>query len=226
MRSSTILFSLLFIFVFSCKKNKSNAEFSLHTEYFPLEEGRYVVYEAMEIEHDHPLNIHDTLHYWLKSKVGDIFIDNSGRSAREIIRSVSFDFGASWQNKDIWTSILDGNKAETVEENKRRLKLVLAPSLDKEWDINAFNTDPTEKARYGWIHLPFSLNGFNYDSTVVVEQANYFTLVDYKRQNEVYAKGIGLVQKVYKNLEIANFDTLNVQKGKELYLNCISFGFE
>ncbi|MFA7275069.1 MAG: hypothetical protein WC044_14460 [Crocinitomicaceae bacterium] len=226
MRLGIILILLGLITMVACKKDKNNATYNLHTDYFPLTEGRFIIYDVSEMIHDQDISQHDTAHYWLKTVVGQEYIDNSGRTARELIRYKSVDSGISWQTMDVWTSILDGNRAETVEENQRLLKLVFAPTSDKEWDINVYNTGSKQNAHYTSIHVPFSLNAFQFDSTIRVEQANYFTLVDFKNQTEVYAKGIGLVQKTFKDLEIQNFDTLNVQKGKELYLNCISFGFE
>lgn len=226
MRIGKILLLLSLIAFVACKKNDKTTTYPMHTDYFPLTEGRFIIYDVSEMIHNEDINQHDTMQYWLKTVVGQVYIDNSGRSARELIRYKSVDSGISWQTMDIWTSILDGNRAETVEENQRLLKLVFAPTTDKEWDINVYNTKAKQNAHYTSILVPFSLNTFQFDSTIQVEQANYFTLVDFKNQNEVYAKGIGLVQKTFKDLEIQNFDTLNVQKGKELYLNCISFGFE
>ena len=217
---------LILSVIFACKKSKNDSTFNLHTDYFPQIEGRFIVYEASEMIHDADIGQHDTLKYWLKTVVGKEYIDNSGRTARELIRYKSNDNGSSWQTMDVWTSILDGNRAETVEENQRLLKLVFAPTKDKEWNINVYNTSAKQNAHYTSIHVPFSLANLQFDSTIHVEQANYFTLVDFKNQTEVYAKRIGLVKKTFKDLEIQNFDTLNVQKGKELYLNCISFGFE
>lgn len=222
-----ILFSFcLFLFIVACKKDQSNTSFQMHTDYAPIEEGRFVIYNATEIIHDDAVNQHDTLNYLLKTKIGQIYYDNEGRAAREFLRYTSIDTGATWQLKDTWTTILDGNRFELVEENQRVVKLLFAPTKSKEWNMNVYNTLPKQNINYSSIHAPFSINNNSFDSTLTVKQADFFSLVDYKKQNEVYAKRVGLVSKYFKDLTIANFDTLNVVKGKELYYNCISFGLE
>lgn len=214
------------MFFSSCKKDKNSDSVQLHTDYAPIEEGRYVIYEVSEMTHDDAVNQHDTVYYWLKTKIGQLYFDNEGRAAREFLRYTSLDSGATWLLKDIWTTILDGNRLELLEENQRIVKLLFAPTSAKEWNINAFNTLPKENVLYSSIHKPFSVNGNNFDSTVTVQQEDFFSLVDYRKKNEVYAKKVGLVSKYFKDLTIDNFDTLNVLKGKELYYNCVSFGME
>jgi hypothetical protein len=217
--------SCLFL-ITACKKDKNNDSFQFHTDYFPIVEGQYIIYEATEMKHDDDALQHDTLRYWLKTKIGQIYFDNQGRVAREFLRYSSNDLGMTWQFEDVWTTILANNRLELVEENERIVKLVFAPTLAKEWDANVFNTKDKQNVSYSSIHESFSVNGNIFDSTVTVDQANFLSLVDLRRQNEVYAKGIGLVSKYYKDLTIEDFDTLNVKKGKELYYNCISFGIE
>jgi hypothetical protein len=221
-----ILFIILTItlFIISCKKETETVQ--LHKDYSPMIEGRFVIYDASEITHDDDVNQHDTVHFLLKTVIGQVYYDNEGRAGREYLRYTSTDSAATWQLKDVWTTFSDGNRLELVEENERMVKLLFAPTLSKEWDINAYNTRSKQNASYSSVHKSFQLNGKTFDSTVIVEQANFFSLVDLKRQNEVYAKGVGLVSKYYKDLTIENFDSLNVKKGKELYYNCISFGIE
>ena len=79
------------------------------------------------------------------------------------------------------------------------------------------------KTREGMVH---AVNGVSFDSTLVVEQEDFFSLIDYRRKYEVYANNVGLIQKYYKNLVINGFDTLNVKSGDELFYNCIGFGFQ
>ena len=44
-------------------------------------------------------------------------------------------------------------------------------------------------------------------------------------ENEEFNE-INKMSKFYKDLTIANFDTLNVQKGTELYYTCFAFGIQ
>jgi len=59
-----------------------------------------------------------------------------------------------------------------------------------------------------------------------VEQEEFFSLIDYRRKYEVYAKNVGLISKFYKDLKISGFDTTNVQSGTELFYTFIGYGFQ
>ena len=111
-------------------------------------------------------------------------------------------------------------------ENQRIIKLVFAPTKNKEWDINSYNSFAPQMAYYENLHAPFSINGKEFDSTVTVIQADFFSLVDYQKQREVYAKKVGLVEKYYKDIVIENFDTLQPKTGREIFYRLIDFGVE
>ncbi len=149
---------VLLVFITSCKKEISSPVQNLHTDYFTLEEGRYIEYDATEIFHDDASGIHDTTFFKLKTVVGQPYIDNIGRVGREIERYKSFDLGISWQLTDVWTAFLSSDWAELVEENQRLIKLVFAPTFDKSWNINAFNGLNPQTAVYWDIHVPNAIN--------------------------------------------------------------------
>ena len=216
---------LMFMLVFSCKKDTPTFQF--HYDYFDLTEGRYIEYRVKEIRHDAGASIqHDTLNYLLRTVIGDTIIDNEGRTARKFYRYKRNNTSENWVLSDLWMAIISENRAELIEENQRIIKLVFKPSITKEWNANAFNTYPELNCYYEDLHLEGTFNGFSFDSTLRVEQENFFSLVDYRRKHETYAKGVGLVSKYYKNLTIQNFDTLNVTNGEELFYTLIGYGFE
>ena len=119
---------------------------------------------------------------------------------------------------------LAGQVVELVEENIRRVVLRFPVKTATIWDPNQFNFLPSLQAYYEYIHKPFSFGAIQSDSTVHVISAKELTLVSYQNQYEVYAKQIGLVKKYYKDLQISNFDTLNVSQGKELYFSLLEYG--
>lgn len=189
-------------------------------------QGRFIIYDAIEINHDEDAGIHDTVHFQLKTLIGENYTDNQGRIGKEYLRYKSFDSGVSWQYSDTWVQFSEGNRAELIEENQKKVKLIFAPKVDLEWDLNAYNANPEQLAYYSLVHQPMILGGFNFDSTATVVQKDFFSLVDLQKQSEVYAKNVGMIQKSYKDLIIENFDTLQPQKGKEFFYNLIDFGFE
>lgn len=220
---SSLILGLLFIV--SCKKQAAPPNF--HYGYFDLTPGRYIDYDVMEVEHDVAQAVaHDTIYYQLRTLIGDTVIDNEGRVARKFIRYKRPNSSSPWVQSDLWTTIIDQNRAELVEENQRVIKLVFAPTIAKEWNANAFNTFSALDCYYRDIHENQQIGSIDFDSTLVVEQEDFFSMVDHKRKFEVYSKGVGLVYKHYRDLIISGFDTLNVQKGTEMYYTCIGFGFQ
>ncbi len=208
----------------SCKKNEPAPEY--HYDYFPIETGRYVIYDVQEMVHDDTLHLHDTIHYQLKTLIGDVFVDNAGRSAYEFLRFKRSDETQQWQTSDLWTVILDNNRLEIVEENQRIIRLVFAVSASKSWNPNAFNNLDEAEFYYEDLHKSKQIGNQTFDETVIVEQEDFFSLIDHRRKFEVYAKNVGLVQRYYKDLRINNFDTTDVVKGTEQYFTVKSFGIE
>lgn len=210
----------------ACKKDTSET-IDFNYTYFDLTPKRYITYNVTEITHDVSLAVkHDTLIYQLKTIIGDTVIDNQGRIARKYVRYKRTNATLPWQLKDVWTAIITDNRAELIEENQRVIKLVFPTTTEKKWNINGFNNATQLEAYYAELHQKKIIGANTFDSTLVVEQQNFFSLVDDRRKYEVYAKGIGLVKKFFKDNTIKNFDTKQVQKGKELYYECTSYGFE
>ncbi len=227
-----IKFSILLLICFfaltinSCKKKKVDAP-KMYTNYFGLTEGRYVIYDVQEMFHDVAVSPqHDTNFYQLKTLIGAETTDNQGRNVREFKRYKRNKTTDQWVISDLWTAVIENNKAELVEENQRIIKLVFAPTSDKKWNPNAFNIMDSLNYYYSNIHKPYSLPNISFDSTVTVSKDKFFSLIDYKIDSYKYATNIGLVSKTYKNLTIANFDTLDVRKGSETHYKCIGYGFE
>jgi hypothetical protein len=219
------LFVLFLLVIASCKKDSSAPQF--HYEYFDLTHGRYIDYDVMEVAHDATLAVkHDTVRYQLRTLIGDTVIDNEGRVARKFIRFKRENTSFQWVQTDVWTAVIDQNRAELVEENQRVIKLVFAPTLSKEWNPNAFNMFEEMEAYYKDIHDERTVGGIYFDSTLVVELDTFISLIDYRRKYEVYAKGVGLVRKYWKDLTISNFDTLNVTSGYELFMEIFDYGIQ
>jgi hypothetical protein len=221
-----LLFGLLVLGLVSCKKG-DNTPVDFAYEYYPLNVGHYVIYDVLEVRHDVQATIQrDTSKYQLKIVIGDTILDLQNDIANRFFRYTRSSESDPWQIKDVWTTKISGNRAELVEENQRVIKLVFAPTADKNWDANAFNPFDPLDCFYADLHAQKIVNGQSFASTLVVEQEDFFSLIDHRRKYEVYAKGVGLVKKFYKHHEIMNFDTLDIRKGNEIHYNLIEFGQE
>ena len=220
-------FILFLSLLLSCGKGNSNMDMNSYESYFPMDFGTYVDYEVVEVQHDINAEItSDTSSYYLRTVIGDTITDNAGRLARKFFRKKRNDLSDPWLTTDVWTALINNNRVEVTEENKRKVWLILPPLNSSSWDQNAFNVDDAIFCAYEGIHENSSINNLNFDSVLRVEQEDVLNLVSFRRKYEQYANNVGLVNKYYKDLNIFNFDTLNIQYGTELIFKCIGFGVE
>lgn len=225
MRQLGILIGLLFV-VASCKKEQDNTIIYGY-EYFPTKQGHYLVYDVEDIFHDVALEPqHDTSHYQIKEVIFESLVDEEGDSIQKIKRYYRLNDTLDWEIQDVWTQKRTATTAEVVEENDRFIKMIFAIAYDRTWNCNALNNEDDLECYYENIYLPYSVNGTLYDSTVIVEKENFTSFIDYRRKYDVYARNIGKIKSVYKDLEIDNFDTLDIQKGAEITYTLIDYGVE
>lgn len=222
-KAVTILF--IFSMLISCRDKVDAPEFGF--DYFGFEEGNFVTYEVTEVFHDSALIPEkDTFQFILKTIIGEPIIDNQGRTANKVFR-YSYDFNTGELiDQRVWTGIIADSRGELIEENQRKIRMVFAITPEKTWNVNAFNTMEEESAIYKDLHTSKTINEFAFDSTVTVEYEDFFSLVDFRKKFDVYAKGVGLVLRNYKDFTISNFDTLDVQIGTETQYRLIDYGKE
>lgn len=223
MKKITILSAILLGFI-SCKEQDS-VDFGF--EYFPLKEGTFVEYEVLEVFHD--VNLipqHDTTRYRLKTQIGEEILDNIGRPVRKFFQSKYDLQSGDILDERVWTILRDGSRGEVVEENQRLIKMIFAVKNDEEWNVNAFNTNAEQQVFYSNVNKNLSTASFNFEETAKVNYEDFFSLVDYRKKYEVYAKGVGLVEKSFKDFTIKNFDTTAIQKGTEIRYQLIDYGVE
>jgi len=213
---------LLFL---ACKKDDDPIFYGY--EVYPMHEGHFVVYDVVDIFHDVALlPAHDTARYQVKEVLGSEEQDGEGQTYCKLYRYQRISDTLAWTMKDVWTVKKTPQSLETLEENKRRISLAFSISYDRVWNYNALNEDDALNARYENIYEPVSIGGNSYDSTVTVEIEKLLTFIEYKRQYDVYATGVGRIIRVKKDLEILNTDTTNIQKGSELFYTAVDFGIE
>tara|TARA_B110000285_G_C15076718_1_gene591176 strand:- start:782 stop:1462 length:681 start_codon:yes stop_codon:yes gene_type:complete len=217
-----LLFTFTFVGLVSCKKTPAP---DFHYKYFGYEQGRYVIYDVLDITHSTEAIIeHDTSRYQLKTVWGDLYVDNEGREGREFLRYFRDSSIGSWNLIDVYYGVYDGIRAELVEENQRKIKLVFAPTSSKAWDANIYNLEEALECYYDKIHQSYSVNGSSFDSTLIVEQADEVNFIDTIRKYEVYAKNVGLIYKYSKENDY-QFQSIP-DNGKEYYLTYVTHGLE
>ncbi len=222
MKIPGLLLAAFLVFA-GCKKN--NPDLDPQTGYFGFKKGTFVEYDVTYMFHDSLLHKHDTIHYQIRTEVADTMLDNSGRVVNKFYRYKRADASDPWVIQDLWTGIIEQGRAELVEENQRKIKLVFRPSEDKKWNINSFNNLGEMMASYSGIGEAKQIGSLTFPATVTVEQEDYTTLIDIRRKYEVYANGVGMVQKYYRDLQY-KFGSTKPIKGEEYFYNAINYGVQ
>ena len=209
--------SLIALFFIGCEEGGGFkvSVFPMPSEYQPLKIGAWFIYDVDSITYNDfttPVTI-DSVNFQLKEEITDTFTDQAGklnfrleRSKRFYNDSIVFD-NLAWELTDIWYITQDGKNIQRVEENNRYISL-LNPIKDKAiWDGNALNSLESWDYTYLKVDEPFD----TYGNTVTVNQ--YFfddPLIYYELYEEVYAKGIGLVNRVRIHVESQDYSNPNI----------------
>jgi len=218
------LFACIFFLFFSCKKNNSprNLSILLGENYFPLEIGKYIVYELDTISWvAQPgmdcVYLKDTSHSFLKEEIIDTYIDNEGNDNFILERYIRFDINEDWRIKDVWNISKSDARIERVEENIRFIKLTFPVEEGIRWNGNAF-VDPNISTSFNgnaidvydyWdsdyyysnVDQSEQIGDLSLDSITTIIQSDNANVqqYNYRYAVEKYARNIGLV---YKEMQI------------------------
>ena len=221
-KQSSILISVLYLFTIfiTCRKDQST-KIDMGYNYFPVDVGRWVIYDVDSIIHNNFTSTIDTFHFQIKEIIAGMFVDNEGRNTLRLERWKKENDTIDWRLQDVWYENLLDTKAEKVEENIRYIKLVFPVKEGKSWDGNAYNTLGTWNYTYTDVDVPLIINNNTFDSTLTVLQLDNPLLISYEHSEEQYARGVGMIYKQYTFL-----DYQNIQPGLEFTMQVSSYSYE
>ncbi len=191
--------------------------------YFPLSIGNYWEYEVDSTIYDITSqgNVRiNTSAFW-KEVVADTFQDNLGRLSFRIERFYRKSDTLEWTLQTILSASLLENRLEWQEGNLRFVSLLFPPEEGISWNANQFIPvdyitniagEPIELFK-NWgpsliseKNIPFLLNNFNFDSTLNIVQADSENLIELRRAESRYAKGVGLIERIWWVLDTQAID--------------------
>lgn len=177
---------------------KESVEVSLiGPDYFPIQEGKYIVYSVEYIEHDAFKEVSDTSYYLEKETVQEDLDTDS----HKVLVERSDDGGNKWSFVKHFSISKNAYTAQRNEDDIRKVKLSFPFKFRKTWDANELNVMDFQRARMLEYNTPHSFIDTTLSETVTInlgdEEDPFFTFYEL----EVYAKNIGLVESKYKNLE-------------------------
>jgi hypothetical protein len=183
---------------YSCDKVEPPVESD--TVFFPLKLSTFTVFKVTLLEHDAFREKTDTLSYFIKETTQDTIINNAGKLVYRTRIEQS-------QNDTNYTFIKyvieerDDFSAQRVEDDTRKIKLSFPLKERKTWDANEFNINEYQSAQTIKVNEPYMAGDTEFIETVIVDLGNdinpFFTTVE----EEVYAKNIGLINRIVKEIE-------------------------
>ncbi|XOV95060.1 MAG: hypothetical protein ACFHWX_10185 [Bacteroidota bacterium] len=192
---------VLVLLLFACEDQFQAQVTDFGYDYFPLEVGSYKIYEVMMVTFD--AQGPDTSRYQLKTTI----TESSGGDYYLLRRETRSDEGEEWNISDVWTLRRDQYIAVATEENLPLVKMTFPVVINRQWNGNALNV--LGVGNYQFVEASSAI----YDDLIgdagkiQVQIADVpQNLVNQDQRFEVYAKGVGLVE---KNYIILNFCTSN-----------------
>jgi hypothetical protein len=178
--------------------------------YFPADSGHYVIYDVDSITYrfTDPLYFRDSVKYQLKIEIGDTLLDNEGRLNKKVLLHRRANPSDSWQINRVWYLYPSSTNIQVIEDDIRFVKLVFPPGNNVAWDGNVYapKTGPYDFLRdwdyhYTEVDAPYTINGFQFDSSLTVSAVDEENVIEKTLMKEVYAKNVGLVYKEWDYLQ-------------------------
>ena len=219
-----IFFAVLSLCLSSCKDEKDSLTLDYHYDYFPLDTGRYIIYDVDSVHYRFaPPDDYrrDTARYQLMEMITDTFYDNLNQLNYQLDLFRRTNSASQWTFFKRWSVKSNITNAQKKEDDANFMKLIFPPKEGDTWNGNQFLPTTTAYEMYrNWnyqyssVHQPMSVNGLNFDSTLTVDQVDHETLIDKTYRKEMYAKGVGLIYQDWEHLEKQNV-TKDWQTGPE-----------
>lgn len=199
-----IVIPLVFALVWtSCNQRLEVTPETLGYDFYPIELGQYRVYDVEEI--DYKLSGFDTTHYQLRETIFDSLVspDQTSYLIRRDKRNEATD---KWKSDSVWTATLTANYLAISENSVPFMKLTFPVELGREWNGNSLNS----KSEITYFYQPATgvlIDSVAFDDHIrlIIEDIEP-NIVGQDERSEVYARGVGLVQKNYLTLQFCTAD--------------------
>lgn len=190
--------------LFSCRKTKDDLPVTdSGYRYFPMEQGITNFYKVTLIDIDTPAGKYDTLVYFLKTVNDTPHYDLNNRLVTPVSRYIRTNPADNWVIKDVWFAYKQNSHLVVSEENVHYIKMIFPVSEGKKWNGNSYNTQPEQEYEMVASDAYYMLSGISYDSVLTVVEKNDTSLIHKYYHVERYAKGSGLVERVYIDISQA-----------------------
>ena len=202
-----LVFLILSLLLFSNCKEETKTIKDNGKDYYPLTLGSIYIYEIDSFLYDGINKRIDSTTQLIKDVVVKLLIDSTGQENFRMERSLQID-SLTWRPYLSYTSALHPLSLQSYKDNHREIRMTFPITDFKTWDGNLHSTKDFQEFRYQFIQDPFEVGGTIYDNTITVLHNEFYEprpplqpLFDiYKK--EVFAKGIGLIYRVDRDLDL------------------------
>lgn len=198
----------------SCKKADEVPVVKENDAYFPLEIGKWVIYNVDSTLWDDFNCVKIVRRYQMMYTVVDTFTDAKGRMSYRIDTRIRKKSEDPWVLHSVIQATNTGEELEIVQDQLRMIKMVYPIADQKKWEGNAYIvTQDSDYFKYkGWTYFyfnvdkPFDNGNVTYNNTVSVLAIDETINDPYAQPDEnatrtygkeVFAKGIGMVYREY-----------------------------
>ncbi len=210
-----LLLAVLFIIAYSsCKKADEVKAVSENEAYFPLEIGKYVIYNVDSMIWDDTNCVKITRRYQMMTTVVDTFTDSKGRMSYRLDTRIRKKAEEPWMLHSVSQATNTGQELEVAYSGLRFIKMIYPIAENRTWLGNAYieTRDTTfsyfKDWNYRYINLdqPFGTGQVTYNNTVTVLGIDEAINEPYAQprerasrtySKEVYSRGIGMVYREY-----------------------------
>ncbi|HEY9177958.1 MAG TPA: hypothetical protein VIN07_09720 [Flavipsychrobacter sp.] len=211
-----LLLALAFtVTMFSCKKPDDRpAPPQAEQEYYPLEKGKWVLYDVDSTIWDDVFCIERHYAYQVMHRVADTFIDAQERPSYRVETYIRKKVQDAWQSHSVFYVTNTKVTLEMVYDQLRFIKMVFPISEGETWKGNNYilTKDPEYTFYSDWnyqykkVEESFNTGYKVFDNTVTVEHVDQAvsdpevfpeTYAARTSSREVYASGVGMVYREY-----------------------------
>ena len=233
-------FVIFFVAVFLCSCHKKNnlKEVDFGYDYYPLEIGKFVVYNVDSIVYNEFTFKAKTYKYQIKEKIEGQFIDSEGKVAFRLARYIKkYDSSKvysvlPWVIKDVWQVNASKTSIEVVEENVRFTKLIFPIKISETWNGNSKNYLEEWDYKYTYTNNGEKIGSIYFENVLLVTQKSFRPKILWQKYLEKYSKNVGLVYKEVIDIkfpvtnESVPLDSIKDKQGVVLKMELVSFGKE
>ena len=169
--------------------------------FYPTKKDKFIIYSYEEFNHDAFNSSTDTTTYWIKETIETPFIDQEKDSSYQLRIDYSYDEGLNWEFQYYAVIKVDNYSLERSDLDVKRIKLSFPVKDNKSWDVNMLNSQETQYGFYQNTDGLYRIKDSLFSETVIVNLGDQEDIIFTIFEEEVYARGIGLILRKFRDIE-------------------------